>query len=90
MDEEFDCKDCDRSTRLEGEILSSLCTWSAEYGLARLDLGWSVAKMLLKHVSRTMPLDIYIEFVERLAAVLGDEARAIRQVAEEDHRARLH
>lgn len=46
--------------------------------------------MLLKHVARTMPLDIYIEFIERLCANLGDEARALRQVIEEDHRARLH
>jgi len=80
----------DPDARLKGEILASLSTWTADYGLERLDLAWSVTQMLLKHVAREQPLDAYVEFIEKLSSMLGDEAEQIRNVVGEDCRRRAN
>ena len=80
----------DPDARLKGEILASLSTWSAEFELERLELAWAVAQMLLKHVNRSQPLDVYFEFLERLSAIAGEEARELRRVVGEDFRRRAH
>ena len=90
MHSEFDRDTGDLGTRLKGEILASLSTWTVECGLTRLELAWSVSNMLLKHVGRTVTLDVYIEFIERLAAILGNEAKSLREVIHEDVRQRLN
>lgn len=80
----------DPDARLRGEILSSLSTWTAEYEQEGLDLAWTVAQMLLQHVNRTNGLADYIAFIERVSAILGDEAAALRQVIAEDFRKRMN
>lgn len=89
MDADFERGAPDPDARLKGEILASLSTWTADYELARLDLAWSVTQMLLKHVARE-PLDVYVEFIEKLSAILGDEAEQIRKVVGEDCRRRAN
>jgi hypothetical protein len=80
----------DPGTRLKGEILGSFADWANEYGQTRLELPWTVAQMLLKHVGRTQDLAVYLEFIERLSAILGDEAAALRQVIAENFRKRAN
>ncbi|MBS7537743.1 hypothetical protein [Ancylobacter lacus] len=80
----------DADARLKGEILSSLSAWTADYELERLDLAWTVAQMLLKHVQREQTLDVYLEFAEKLVAILSDEARDIRAVVGEAVRRHAH
>lgn len=80
----------DPDARLKGEILASLSAWTADYGLVRLDLAWTVAQTLLKHVAREQPLDAYVEFIEKLSAILNDEAGQIRNVVGEDCRRRAN
>lgn len=76
--------------RLKGEILASLSAWSADYRLLRLDLAWVVTQQLLRHVARNQALEVYLEFLEKLAAHAGQEAHEIRGVIAEDARKRAH
>lgn len=85
-DADFERDAPDPDARLKGEILASLSAWTADYELTRLELGWTVAQMLLKHVAREQTMDIYLEFIERLIAILSDEAAQIRGVVMEDFR----
>lgn len=80
----------DPDARLKGEILASLSTWTADYDLVRLELAWTVVQMLLRHVKREQPLDVYLEFVERLANNLRDQSEGIRSVISEDTRRRAN
>lgn len=80
----------DPDARLKGEVLGALSTWQAEFELVRLELAWTVAQMLLTHVRRSQPLDVYIEFIDRLAGIAGEEARDLKKVVEEDFRRRAH
>ena len=76
--------------RLKGEILASLADWRQGYGTERLELGWTVLQALLKHIERTEGIAALIEFDERAAAIMADEAASLREVYEEDARARAH
>ena len=76
--------------RLKGEVMASLSEWTAEYGLVRLELGWTVANMLLKHVSREQPIGIYVEFIERLADILGEEAKGLREILADEVRLKIN
>lgn len=74
---------------LKGEVLASLSEWNATYGTVRLELAWTVLQMLLKHVERE-GLTEYVEFCERASAALGEQAKGVTEVFEEDHRNRMH
>lgn len=80
----------DPHARLKGEILGALSDWSASHDLVRLELPWTVAHMLLKHTSRSQPLEVYLEFLERLADIAGEQARDLRKAIEEDFRKQAH
>lgn len=80
----------DPDTRLKGEILASLSTWTADYELVRLELAWAVAQMLMRHVSRTQPLEVYIEWLERFADIAGEQAQELKKAVGEDSRRRLN
>lgn len=90
MDADCERRISDSDARLKGEILASLSTWTADYGLARLDLAWTVAQMLLKHTRREQGLEVYLEFTERLSAILADEAAQMKAVIGEDFRRQAH
>lgn len=76
--------------RLKGEVMASLSDWTAEYGLVRLELGWAVVNMLLKHVAREQPIGVYVEFIERLATILGEEAAGLREVLADEVRRQVN
>ncbi|WP_439629964.1 hypothetical protein [Shinella sp.] len=80
----------DPHARLKGEILGALSDWSASHDLVRLELPWTVAQMLLRHTSRSQPLEVYVEFLERLADIAGEQARDLKKAMDEDVRRHAH
>ncbi|WP_127599601.1 hypothetical protein [Nitratireductor alexandrii] len=80
----------DPDARLEGEILGCLADWSEQYGTERLELAYAVTKALLGHVCRTQPPQITAEWCAKTAEILGEQARMLEEIFDEDRRQRLN
>lgn len=76
--------------RLKGELLATFAELKSRYGTTRLELAWSAITALLNHVEKHEGLAEMVEFSERAADVLGDNAKEIRTILDDDHRKRAH
>ena len=90
LDDEQQGATRDLDDRLKGAILAALSDWSATYGTVGLELAWTVHQMLMQHINHQHGLAAYIEFSAKASEIMGDEAKELTAVIEEDFRSRLN
>lgn len=80
----------DRDDRLQGEVFAALSDWELEFETTGSELAYVVVRTLLKHLERNQGLACMIEFEEKLAEIISEEAAGLRKILNDDFLQRRH
>lgn len=66
------------------EVRTMLEELEDRFAMVRLELAWTVSQALLRHVGDTQPMDVYLEYCAKSAAIHSQQAVLIKKVIAED------